>query len=41
MNRPLYESNTDLNNEQYVAQKIGAVWGCEFKKSSSALSFSG
>ena len=32
MNRPLYESNTDLNNEQYVAQKIGAVWGCEFKK---------
>jgi len=32
MNRPLYESNTDLNNEQYVAQKIGSAWGCEFKK---------
>ena len=32
MNRPLYESNTDLNNEQYVAQKIGTAWGCEFKK---------
>lgn len=32
MSRPLYESNTDLSNEQYVAQKIGAVWGCEFKK---------